>query len=128
MRQLLQNAEVVGRRCSVEKVFKEIFKNSMENTCARVSFLIKNFIIKKRLWHRCFPVNFAKFLRTPSFTEHLRWLLLKMRQFITKYKGYYKMWLLLQNAPICTLKASFKHFSLKFSTMVLYLSQKFFSL
>ena len=21
--------------------------------------------IKKRLWHRCFPVNFAKFLRTP---------------------------------------------------------------
>ena len=34
----------------------------LENTCTRVSFLIKfrakacNFI-KKRLWHRCFPVN-----------------------------------------------------------------------
>ena len=27
---------------------------------------------KKRLWHRCFPVNFAKFLRTPFVTEHLR--------------------------------------------------------
>ena len=27
--------------------------------------------IKKRNWHRCFPVNFAKFLRTPFFTEHL---------------------------------------------------------
>ena len=27
---------------------------------------------KKRLWHSCFPVNFAKFLRTPFFTEHLR--------------------------------------------------------
>ena len=27
-------------------------------------------------WHRCFPVNFAKFLRTPSLTEYLRWLLL----------------------------------------------------
>ena len=27
------------------------------------------------LRHRCFPVNFAKFLRTPFFTEH-RWLLL----------------------------------------------------
>ena len=26
---------------------------------------------KKRLWHRCFPVNFAKFLRTLFFTEHL---------------------------------------------------------
>ena len=21
--------------------------------------------LKKRVWHRCFPVNFAKFLRTP---------------------------------------------------------------
>ena len=28
-------------------------------------------LLKKRLWHRCFPVNFAKFLRTPFFTEHL---------------------------------------------------------
>ena len=33
--------------------------------CAGVSFL------KKRLWHRCFPVNFAKFLRTHFVTEHL---------------------------------------------------------
>ena len=30
------------------------------------------------LWHRCFPVNFTKFLRTPFFTEHLRWLLLSI--------------------------------------------------
>ena len=22
-------------------------------------------LFKKRLWHRCFPVNFVKFLRTP---------------------------------------------------------------
>ena len=29
-----------------------------------------------RLWHRCYSVNFAKFLRTPFFIEHLRWLLL----------------------------------------------------
>ena len=33
-------------------------------------------IIKKRLRHRCFPVKFAKLLRTTFFTEHLRWLLL----------------------------------------------------
>ena len=26
--------------------------------------------------HLCFPVNFAKFLRTPFLIEHLRWLLL----------------------------------------------------
>ena len=28
-------------------------------------------LLKKRLWHRCFPINFAKFLRTPFLTEHL---------------------------------------------------------
>ena len=31
--------------------------------------------ITKGLQHRCFPVKFAKFLRTSFFTEHLRWLL-----------------------------------------------------
>ena len=33
-------------------------------------------LLTKRLWHRRFPVNFAKFLRTPFLTEHLRQLLL----------------------------------------------------
>ena len=28
-------------------------------------------LFKKRPWHRCFRVNFAKFLRTHFFTEHL---------------------------------------------------------
>ena len=32
-------------------------------------------LLKKRFWHRCFPVNFAKFLRTPFLTEYFRWLL-----------------------------------------------------
>ena len=36
-------------------------------------------LFKKRLWHRCFPVNFAKFLRTPFSIEHLQWLLLNMK-------------------------------------------------
>ena len=33
-------------------------------------------LFKKRLWHRCLSVNFAKFLRTPFLTEHFWWLLL----------------------------------------------------
>ena len=33
-------------------------------------------LLKKRLWQGCFPVNFAKFRRTPFLREHLRWLLL----------------------------------------------------
>ena len=33
-------------------------------------------LLKKRLWHRRFPVKFAVFLRIPFFKEHLWWLLL----------------------------------------------------
>ena len=53
---LLPSAEAVAQRCSVEKV------------------------IKKRLWHRCFPGDFAKSLRTPFLTEHLRRLLLLVKR------------------------------------------------
>ena len=31
-------------------------------------------LLKKRFQHGCFPVNFAKFQRTPFFTKHFRWL------------------------------------------------------
>ena len=37
-------------------------------------------LLKKRLWHRCSPVNFVKFLRTPFFMKHIWWLRLKMDQ------------------------------------------------
>ena len=33
-------------------------------------------LLKKRLWPRCLPVKFVKFLRTPFYAEHLCWLLL----------------------------------------------------
>ena len=36
-----EHIEAVVQRCSVKKVFLEISQNSQENTCARVSFLIK---------------------------------------------------------------------------------------
>ena len=48
-----------------KKEFSKILQNSQENTCARVSFLINLQAEASRLWRRCFPVNFAKFLRTP---------------------------------------------------------------
>ena len=78
------HAEEDVQRCSVKEVFLEISQNSQENTYARVSFFNKvaglrsTTLLKKRLWHRCFPVNFVRFLRTPFFIEHLRWLLLHM--------------------------------------------------
>ena len=65
-----------------KKVVFRISQNSQENTHARDSFLIKLLVLslqlyKKSLWHRSFRVILAKFLRTPFFTEHLRWPLLK---------------------------------------------------
>ena len=51
-----------------EKDALKISQNSKENTW--VSFLMKLYaeacnVIKKRDWHRCFPANFAKFLKSP---------------------------------------------------------------
>ena len=53
------------RRCSVRKGVPRNFTKftGKHQAC--------NFI-KKRLWHSCFPVNFAKFLRTAYLTKHLR--------------------------------------------------------
>ena len=44
------------QRCSVKKgVLKNFTKKSLRPAT----------LLKKRPWHRCFPVNFVKFLRTP---------------------------------------------------------------
>ena len=66
----------------MKKVLSEISQNSQESTSARVSVFNKvaglraATLLKKRLWHRCFPVNFAKFLRTPFIKKDLWWRLL----------------------------------------------------
>ena len=36
-----KTTEAVNQKCSVKKVFLKISQNSQENTCARISFLIK---------------------------------------------------------------------------------------
>ena len=43
-------------------------------------------LLKMKFWHRCFPVNFVKFLRIPYFTEHLWWLLLTFCKIYSKYR------------------------------------------
>ena len=37
----LKNSEAIVQRCSVKKVFLDIWQISQENTCARVYFLLK---------------------------------------------------------------------------------------
>ena len=38
---MFTDTEAVARRCSIKKMFLEILENSQQNTCAIVSFLIK---------------------------------------------------------------------------------------
>ena len=73
------------RRCSIKK---GVLKN-----CASVSFLRPATLLKTRLWHRYFPVNFAKILRTAFLQNTSRRLLLRKRNcysilFLTKFIRY----------------------------------------
>ena len=50
-----------------KKVFLENLENTQESTCVLSLFFNKKrpaTLLKRRHWHRCFPVNFAKFLGT----------------------------------------------------------------
>ena len=67
----LSKARSSHRRCSVRKgILKNFAKFTGKHLCQSLFFnkvtgLRPATLLKKRLWHRCFPVNFAKFLRTP---------------------------------------------------------------
>ena len=64
-------------RFSVKKLFLEILQNSQENTCAKVSFLIKlqvsacNFV-KNGTLVQVFFYEFCKTFKNNYFIEHLR--------------------------------------------------------
>ena len=67
-------------RCSMKKGFLRNFtKFTGKHLCQKLFFnkvtdLRPATLFKKGLWHSCFPVNFAKFLRTPD--GDCFWLLL----------------------------------------------------
>ena len=70
-----------------KSVLKKFAKFTAKHLCQSLFFnkvagLRPVTLLKKRLWHRCFLVNFVKFLRTPFYIEHLVWLLL---DFVTSY-------------------------------------------
>ena len=55
-----------------------MFRKIHGKTLASESILLKKTLSKKRFQHRCFPVNFAKFLSTSFFAGHYQWLLLEI--------------------------------------------------
>ena len=79
-------------------VLKNFAKSTGKRLCRSLSFnkvagLRSAASLKKRLWHRCFSVNFAKSLRTPMHRTHLDdcfsgRLLLKFQTYIYIYFKY----------------------------------------
>ena len=64
-------------RCSVTKgVLRNFAKFTGKHLCQSLFFNkvagSSSTLFKKRIWHRSFPANFAKFLTAPLVTEHLR--------------------------------------------------------
>ena len=91
------------QRCSLRKGVLPNFAKFTGNTCARVLFKYNcqpwpPTLVIKRLWHRCFPVNFGKSLGT-AFLQNIsgslllkkicKWLLLHfwklVRTFFTSF-------------------------------------------
>ena len=65
-------------------VLRNFTKFTGKHLCQSLSFnkvadLRPATLLKKRLWHRCFPVNFVKFLRTPFLQNTAGRLLLKCK-------------------------------------------------
>ena len=74
------------QRCSVRKCVLGNFTTfTGKHLCQglffnKVAGLRPATLFKKRPWQRFFPVNVAKFIRTPFFAEYLRYLLLSDRK------------------------------------------------
>ena len=72
-KQKKQPTEVFCKKRYSQKFLKIHRKHLCQSTFFnKVADLACNFV-KKILWHSCFPVNFAKFLRTPTFFAELIW-------------------------------------------------------
>ena len=85
LRKIFQNQNSRSSRPEVfceKAVLKKSAKFRGKHLCWSLSFnkvagLRPATLLKERLQQRCFPGNFAKFLRATFLVEHLRWLLLK---------------------------------------------------
>ena len=72
--------EAIAGKCSVKKVFFKLLLNSQENSCVGVFFWIElqvsgilrpTTLLKKRLQHSCFPVNFINLVLQSTYEGFL---------------------------------------------------------
>ena len=65
----------------------------------KVTDLIPTTLLKRRIWHRCFPVSFAKFSRALFLQNSSGWLLLTYARIMKKagkaaYGNYMMRWII----------------------------------
>ena len=107
MPQLVLIIRSSDRRCSVRKgVLRNFAKFRGKHLCQSLVFnkvagLRPATLLKKKLWYRCFPLNFAKFLRTPFLQNTSGRLLLDN----LLYKDFLHL-IQLRNAMFATLATS----------------------
>ena len=63
----LKMSEAVVQRCSVKKVFLNIFQNAQENTCAKVYFQIKLQLVQKKSLAYVFSCEFCEISKNTFF-------------------------------------------------------------
>ena len=90
----MMDSEAVAQRCSMKKgVLKNFTKFTGKDLCQslffnKVAALRPATLLKNSLWHRCFPVNFVKFLRTLFLKEDLLWQMLLWTFFAKIVNGF----------------------------------------
>ena len=82
-----------GGNLQKKGVLRNFAKFTGKHPCQSLLFRLRpTTLLKKRLWHRCFPVNFAKFLRTPFLQNTSGRLLLNLTKarldLLTKVSKY----------------------------------------
>ena len=90
------STNILATGCVLQKRFRANFaKFTGKHLCQSLFFnkvpgLWPATLLKKRLWYRCFPVNFANFFfwETPFYIEHLWWLLLVFNNLL--FSSYWK--------------------------------------
>ena len=82
-----QQVETEHNTANIRSSYPEVFcRNSALKNFAKFTAVLESLfnkiaglgsLLKERVQHRCFPVNFAKYSRTTIFTEHHWWPHLK---------------------------------------------------
>ena len=112
----MRYTEAATRRCSVKKgVLKNFAKFTGKHLCSslflnKVAGLRPVTLFKKRLWHRCFPVNFAKFLGTPLLQNTYGWMLLGIELLVS----YLRSWAVNINAKVQIWECKFNQLFVNF--------------